>query len=40
LRSPNPLSLDDPAQWATQARNVVLLLGTLEALSALYKSEE
>jgi hypothetical protein len=40
LRSLNPLSLDDPAQWATQARNVVLLLGTLEALSALYKSEE
>jgi hypothetical protein len=40
LTSQSPLSLNDPAQWATQARNTLLLISTLEALSALYRIEE
>jgi len=39
LKSTNPLNLDDPTQYAAQARNALLLISTLEALTALYREE-
>jgi hypothetical protein len=39
LKSPNPLSLNDPAQLAGQARNALLIISALEALTALYREK-
>jgi len=39
LTSSNPLSLDNPAQWITQARNALLIIISLEALVNLYREK-